>query len=65
MEPSFARANEVHLRLGLMFKSINNFEASLKVTSVMYVVKIGCFFASYLYSIRRADNIPAFAFNPY
>ncbi|XP_066930632.1 histone demethylase UTY-like isoform X1 [Clytia hemisphaerica] len=30
VEPSFARANEVHLRLGLMFKSINNFEASLK-----------------------------------
>ncbi|XP_057302437.1 lysine-specific demethylase 6A-like [Hydractinia symbiolongicarpus] len=30
VDPSFARANEVHLRLGLMFKSLNNFDASLK-----------------------------------
>lgn len=31
VDPSFSRANEVHLRLGLMFKSLNNFDASLKV----------------------------------
>lgn len=30
VDPSFSRANEVHLRLGLMFKSLNNFDASLK-----------------------------------
>lgn len=30
VDPSFTRANEVHLRLGLMFKSMNNFDASLK-----------------------------------
>ncbi len=31
VDPSFNRANEVHLRLGLMFKSMGNFDASLKV----------------------------------
>ena len=30
VDQSFTRANEVHLRLGLMFKSLNNFDASLK-----------------------------------
>lgn len=28
--PDFQRANEVHLRLGLMFKANNEFESSLK-----------------------------------
>ena len=31
IDPSFGRSNEVHLRLGLMFKAMNNFDASLKV----------------------------------
>ncbi|XP_065055589.1 lysine-specific demethylase 6A-like isoform X2 [Rhopilema esculentum] len=30
IDPSFNRANEVHLRLGLMFKSMANYDASLK-----------------------------------
>ncbi|XP_065682010.1 lysine-specific demethylase 6A isoform X1 [Hydra vulgaris] len=30
VDPSFIRANEVHLRLGLMFKSLSSFDASLK-----------------------------------
>ena len=36
VDPSFARANEVHLRLGLMFKALNNFDASLKVGRLMF-----------------------------
>ena len=35
VDPSFSRANEVHLRLGLMFKSLNNFDASLKVGNLI------------------------------
>ncbi|XKL62625.1 hypothetical protein PGB90_002458 [Kerria lacca] len=30
IEPSYARANEIHLRLGLMFKVNNDWDASLK-----------------------------------
>lgn len=30
IEPSYPRANEIHLRLGLMFKVNNNWDASLK-----------------------------------
>ena len=30
IEPGFSRANEIHLRLGLMFKVQSDYEASLK-----------------------------------
>lgn len=31
IDPSFSRANEIHLRLGLMFKVNTDYESSLKV----------------------------------
>ncbi|KAH9370233.1 hypothetical protein HPB48_007430 [Haemaphysalis longicornis] len=31
IDPGFSRANEIHLRLGLMFKVIADYESSLKV----------------------------------
>lgn len=35
IDPSFSRAKEIHLRLGLMFKVITDYESSLKVCLLM------------------------------
>jgi len=36
-EPGFSKANEVHIRLGLMCKASHNYEASLKVSISLYI----------------------------
>ena len=42
IDPSFNRANEVHLRLGLMFKSMANYDASLKVSRFLHLFILLC-----------------------
>lgn len=44
--PDFARANEVHLRLGLMFKVNGDYGASLKHLQLAYCDSSPCTFSS-------------------
>lgn len=43
--PDFQRANEVHLRLGLMFKANNEFESSLKHLQLAFADSAPCTFS--------------------
>ena len=47
VSPDFARSNEVHLRLGLMFKVNNDFEASLKHLQLAQLDLAPCTFSKY------------------
>lgn len=44
VEPSFQRANEVHLRLGLMFKVNNDWESALKHLQLALIDASQCTF---------------------
>lgn len=43
--PDFQRANEVHLRLGLMFKANNEYESSLKHLQLAFADSAPCTFS--------------------
>uniref|UniRef100_A0A3B4B9H6 [histone H3]-trimethyl-L-lysine(27) demethylase n=1 Tax=Periophthalmus magnuspinnatus TaxID=409849 RepID=A0A3B4B9H6_9GOBI len=54
IDPGFSRAKEIHLRLGLMCKVNTDYESSLKVNTITYIVKEKFqFHIAHLYEIQR------------
>jgi hypothetical protein len=45
VDPGFSRANEVHLRLGLMFKVNNDWDAALKHLQLSHIDASPCTFS--------------------
>uniref|UniRef100_A0A3B4BAS4 [histone H3]-trimethyl-L-lysine(27) demethylase n=1 Tax=Periophthalmus magnuspinnatus TaxID=409849 RepID=A0A3B4BAS4_9GOBI len=54
IDPGFSRAKEIHLRLGLMCKVNTDYESSLKVNTITYIVKEKFqFHIAHLYEIQK------------
>lgn len=53
IDPSFSRAKEIHLRLGLMFKVNTDYESSLKV-NLNGITQIGVCFSSGHSSVKQS-----------
>ncbi|XP_022258202.1 histone demethylase UTY-like isoform X1 [Limulus polyphemus] len=56
IDPSFIRANEIHLRLGLMFKVIADHESSLKHLRLAYIDSSPCTFSKAEISFHIAHS---------
>lgn len=62
IDPSFSRAKEIHLRLGLMFKVNTDYESSLKVSpNVMFIfqVKEDSIVSKFLFEPTSTPLVPA------
>lgn len=62
IDPSFSRAKEIHLRLGLMFKVNTDYESSLKVSqNVMFIfqVKQDNIISKFLFEPTSTPLVPA------
>lgn len=60
VEPGFLRANEVHLRLGLMFKVNNDWESALKHLQLALIDASPCTFSK----IESKRQNRTFCWNP-